>query len=244
MTGIFRKLRKYFLSQGKARQYLAYALGEILLVTIGILIAIQINGLYEDSADRKKEKEYLEAYRADLLNKLVELDRVICKREETIQRMDSLLQWSQRKQIEIPIDTIESHIVTIGFYTIFQSSDGTIEDILASGDVNIIQDDRLRQSIVSWESNIKFTKEWERLGQDSAQEGMDFMTKHIPLYKNGLNQQFLTEELLNQLMKDTYFLNMVDNQKVISNQLNPLYIEIRNTHWELLEILDKKIEQL
>ena len=241
MTGIFRKLRKYFLSQGKARQYLAYALGEILLVTIGILIAIQINGLYEDSADRKKEKEYLEAYRADLLNNLVELDRVICKREETIQRMDSLLQWSQREQIEIPIDTIEHHIVTIGFYTIFQSSDGTIEDILASGDVKIIQDDRLRQSIVSWESNIKFTREWERLGQDSAQEGMDFMTKHIPIYKSGLNEKFLTEELLNQLMKDTYFLNIVDNQNVISHQLNPLYIKIRDAHWELLGILDDKI---
>ena len=241
MTGIFRKLRKYFLSQGKARQYLAYAFGEILLVTIGILIAIQINGLYEDSADRKKEREYLEAYRTDLLNNLVEIDRVICKREETIQMMDSLLHWSQGEQIETPIDSIERHVVAIGLYTIFQSSDGTIEDILASADVKLIQNDNLRQSIVSWESNLKLTKEWERLGQESATDGMQYLMKNTPLYKNGLNQNFLTEEILNQLMSDTYFLNIVDNQKMISSFLVPFYHQIRDAHWELLGILDDKI---
>ena len=241
MTGLFRKLRKHFLSQGKLRQYLTYAFGEILLVTIGILIAIQINGIYEDNADRKKEKEYLEAYRVDLLNNLVEIDRVICKREETGRTMDSLLHWSQYGYNKLPLDSIEYHIVSIGFYTLFQSSDGTIEDILASADVKIIHDDRLRQSIVSWESNLKLTREWERLGQESATDGIQYLMKNTALYKSGLNQKFMTEELLSHLMRDTYFLNIADNQKTISDRLKPEYIKIRDSQWELLEILDEKI---
>jgi hypothetical protein len=43
MLFIFRKLRKSFFLPGKARTYLAYALGEIVLIVVGILIAVGIS---------------------------------------------------------------------------------------------------------------------------------------------------------------------------------------------------------
>ncbi len=241
MTGLFRKLRKYFLSQGKTRQYLTYGLGEILLVTIGILIAIQINGIYEDNADRKKEKEYLEAYRADLLNNLVELDRVICKSEGTLQSMDSILKWSQIGPPKTVDGMVEGTIIKVGFYTIFSSSDGTIEDILGSADVKIITEDKLRQSIVSWESNLKQVKEWQRLGEGSAQDGMTYLMQHTPLYKNTLNKAFLNKELVDKLLSDQYFLNIADNQGTVAFSLIDYYKEIQANHWTLIEIIDKNL---
>ena len=55
MIPVFRKIRQGLFSSGKFRSYLGYALGEIILVVIGILIALQINNWNEDHKDRLKD---------------------------------------------------------------------------------------------------------------------------------------------------------------------------------------------
>ncbi|TVZ59210.1 hypothetical protein NA63_1737 [Flavobacteriaceae bacterium MAR_2010_105] len=59
MIKFFRKIRRKMLTENKFSKYLLYAIGEILLVVIGILIALQINNWNEWSKDRVKEKEVL-----------------------------------------------------------------------------------------------------------------------------------------------------------------------------------------
>ena len=59
MLAFFRKIRKSIIESGSARKYLLYAIGEILLVVIGILIALQINNWNEWKKDRVREKEIL-----------------------------------------------------------------------------------------------------------------------------------------------------------------------------------------
>ena len=59
MIKFFRKIRQKLLSENKFSKYLIYAIGEIILVVIGILIAIQIN---EWNRDRKLYQEELEGY--------------------------------------------------------------------------------------------------------------------------------------------------------------------------------------
>ncbi len=56
MITFFRRLRQQLLSENKVTRYLFYAIGEILLVVIGILIALQINNWNEWRKDRVKEK--------------------------------------------------------------------------------------------------------------------------------------------------------------------------------------------
>ena len=70
---IFRSVRFHFLSRGKTGKYLKYAIGEIILVVIGILIALQINNWNED---RKKQKELNSIYQEiifDIENDIKEL---------------------------------------------------------------------------------------------------------------------------------------------------------------------------
>ena len=59
MIKFFRKIRQKLLSDGKLSKYLFYAIGEIVLVVIGILIALQINNWNEHQKNREKEKIYL-----------------------------------------------------------------------------------------------------------------------------------------------------------------------------------------
>ena len=53
MISLFRQLRKGFLAEKRVRSYLLYAMGEIVLVVIGILIALQVNTWNEDRHIRK-----------------------------------------------------------------------------------------------------------------------------------------------------------------------------------------------
>ncbi len=60
MINFFRKIRLQLLAQNKVSRYLLYALGEIFLVVIGILIALQINNWNDWRKDRVKEKILLQ----------------------------------------------------------------------------------------------------------------------------------------------------------------------------------------
>ncbi|MCB0541656.1 MAG: hypothetical protein KDE33_29385, partial [Bacteroidetes bacterium] len=59
MIKFFRKIRQNLLSEGKTVKYLKYALGEIILVVIGILIALQFNNWNENRKNDKIEENYL-----------------------------------------------------------------------------------------------------------------------------------------------------------------------------------------
>jgi hypothetical protein len=77
MLTFFRRIRKRLLSDGAASKYLLYAIGEIALVVIGILIALQINNWNEWRKDREKEKAHLEEIAATANTNIVALERII-----------------------------------------------------------------------------------------------------------------------------------------------------------------------
>ncbi len=59
MIKFFRKIRQNLLSEGKTGKYLKYAIGEIILVVIGILIALSLNNWNQKRIDKKNSNEYL-----------------------------------------------------------------------------------------------------------------------------------------------------------------------------------------
>ena len=59
MLTYLRKIRKSMIESQSGKKYLIYAIGEIALVVIGILIALQINKWNEERKDRNLEKEYI-----------------------------------------------------------------------------------------------------------------------------------------------------------------------------------------
>lgn len=66
MIKFFRKIRQKLLSENKFTKYLFYALGEIVLVVIGILIALEINNWNQDKNEQNKIKEYAVSLIQDL----------------------------------------------------------------------------------------------------------------------------------------------------------------------------------
>lgn len=76
MATFFRKIRRALLSEGKTTQYFKYAIGEIVLVVIGILIALQINNWNQANKDKKALKEYLVKVKAHTNEDLKQLEEI------------------------------------------------------------------------------------------------------------------------------------------------------------------------
>ena len=90
MLRFFRNLRQKMLSENKVTRYLAYAVGEIVLVVIGILIALQINTWNEDRKEARLARQYLEGIRDNLTQDLILLDSVMALYANDIQLINSV----------------------------------------------------------------------------------------------------------------------------------------------------------
>ena len=90
MIKFFRKIRQNLLSEGKTGKYFKYAIGEIILVVIGILIALQINNWNEQTKSREFEIFTLKEVKNNLKNDSVQIQRILEKSRFTAKSLQNL----------------------------------------------------------------------------------------------------------------------------------------------------------
>ena len=86
MLPFFRKIRKNMADDNRPLQYARYAVGEVLLVVIGILIALQINNWNEDKKGKEELKQYLSSLKENIKEDIQVLDSLIKRRELIVNR--------------------------------------------------------------------------------------------------------------------------------------------------------------
>jgi hypothetical protein len=101
MIKFFRKIRQKLLSEGKTRKYFKYAIGEIVLVVIGILIAVQINDWNNNRIEKKSDYQLIIALITDLKLKNKELLSDLEFGKLLIKRTDPIVNnWAKNKSID------------------------------------------------------------------------------------------------------------------------------------------------
>ena len=90
MLKFFRTIRKKLIEQDNVRKYLLYAIGEILLVVIGILIALQVNNWNEDRKEQKIADELKLSIISDLTQDIASIDSLQINIQGEIESYDSL----------------------------------------------------------------------------------------------------------------------------------------------------------
>ena len=160
MAKIFRQIRYSHMSDHQTAKYLKYALGEIVLVVLGILIALQINNYNTHREQRKSEQQYLLSLQAEFNNNLNKLDVEMQKNLERRDAANKLLTLFD-KNIS---DTVSNETISKSFFTIFSTepnyepSTGVLMDIISSGNLNLIQNQQLREHLASFESTMRVYK--------------------------------------------------------------------------------------
>ncbi|MFN2373102.1 MAG: hypothetical protein ABR545_04770 [Cyclonatronaceae bacterium] len=163
MLRYFRIIRKKLIEQDNVRKYLLYAVGEILLVVIGILIALQVNTWNQNRLDSAAAANAQIRMLDDLYNELVAMDAVLSY-GNTVRNYASRA-ISVFESGEFP-EGLSSDSFLINLYQASQiqevsQANSTYQELLASGKIELIKDDALRSSIISyytydWSNSIVF----------------------------------------------------------------------------------------
>lgn len=101
MIKFFRKIRKKLLMENNTGKYFKYAIGEIILVVIGILIALQINNWNEQRKERIQEKIFLKRFEVELKTNIENILTAISLNKSRIHRAKFLLRAIDKPQLAV-----------------------------------------------------------------------------------------------------------------------------------------------
>lgn len=147
MIKFFRKIRQNLLAENKFSKYLLYAFGEIILVVVGILIALQINNANEAGKERDKEINSLENLKADLLREIDNNKNFMEYRFEKAKACSDLLNLIEPKtkeDVQLYTDLYE-HVFIWGE---FVPNNNTFKELLSSGNLSLIKNDSIKNRLL------------------------------------------------------------------------------------------------
>jgi hypothetical protein len=98
MIKFFRKIRQRLLTENKFSKYLLYAIGEIILVVIGILIALQINNWNEKRLQKQELKNIYSIVAEDLKNDIIEITKILKSNKDRKPIFDKILDGKMTKK--------------------------------------------------------------------------------------------------------------------------------------------------
>ena len=145
MLKFFRKIRQGLLAESKFSKYMLYATGEIVLVVIGILIALQINNWNDARKLENRELVLLEELKLNLETNQVNLERDIAVQIEGALHMDSLLYHLDH---QLPYDPSFSRHIQHGDFAPDVILTSSAFETLKSSGLELIRSDALRRQII------------------------------------------------------------------------------------------------
>ena len=145
------------MSENKTSKYLKYAIGEIILVVIGILIALQINNWNEKQKDIEKEQQILLSLREEFKQNIKELEFDHALNEGSLNAIVALMNFDHTNAFNTK--TIDSLVGQMNNYATFDARLGVMNDITSSGNLELIRDAKLKYALNQWTGELNDYKE-------------------------------------------------------------------------------------
>jgi hypothetical protein len=204
MIKFFRHIRQSLLMENKTGKptlptgrYLKYAIGEIVLVVIGILIALQINNWNEQRKDRTKEHILLKQLHEDYQADLVQLEEKMATREKMIASGVALLEAFDDPN-GANRDSVIKDISILGNDPTF---DPIQNDLNSSENLRLIRNVKLSRLLSNWSSDVVAVKEIEDVWTKIVYNQFDLTTSELGIGR----------DLSNSFMNNTDHLWLLDN---------------------------------
>jgi hypothetical protein len=173
MLNFFRKIRYNLMSANKTGKYLKYAIGEIVLVMIGILFALQVNNWNEKRILKSEEQKMLLSLRSELEDNVIKFDSVYLIHIEKDSVIRRLIDMDPRIE---NFNSQDSLVNKADWCWTFNPSRGIYNSIINSGKIELIRDNNLKNKIAKLSDVIDDYLEEENFAQA-------YNSKHIePLF--------------------------------------------------------------
>ncbi|MFC3879820.1 DUF6090 family protein [Algoriphagus namhaensis] len=179
MISFFRKIRQKLLQQNRVTRYLIYALGEILLVVIGILIALQVNNWNEERKQKKQKGILLESLKTEFeenQNRLNTLLSFIAQREDYARSLLKLLEG-----LPSQVDSVETvfALERAGFVHYFNPTLPTYEEMKSSGTLSLIENKDLKRRMAEYQTFLEYSFRIEDGNKEPIQQYSERILKYM-----------------------------------------------------------------
>ena len=232
MIQFFRNVRKKLLAESKTRKYISYAFGEIILVMIGILLALQVNEWNNGRLDIKKEQIILENLKVDFENNIHNLDETYASFMEAYNASVNLLEIIKddseidSREVEHLMDLIINKTKSYDLIT------GSINEIFNTGSLHLLRDPVLRKEISNWSFYFTDTEDDMVIYKDNLFElFIPFLMDKVKLRNMDTPSFFEKDIEFQSISKSSYDLdykktirNVEFENQVYNNTLNYMYV--------------------
>lgn len=166
MLRFFRRIRQNLLAEKKFTKYLFYALGEIILVVIGILIALAINNANQNRLTEKNEVTYLMGLKEEFQTSKLKLKELVAVNQDNYNGAKQILAYTGDPSVA-PSEEEFSKVLYSTFSTdiAFNPNNSLLQEIINSGNLKNLSNPKLRIQLTNWISTIEdIRRQEEELG--------------------------------------------------------------------------------
>lgn len=166
MVKIFRKIRQQVIEENRFSKYLLYALGEIILVVVGILIALAINNGNQDRITERNEQTYLHGLSEEFQTSKMKLKNLIVVNQHNYNGAKKILEHISNKEAP-PTEAAFSELMyhTFSDDIAFNPNNSLLQEMINSGNLKNLRNTELRKQLTNWISTMEdITKQEAELG--------------------------------------------------------------------------------
>lgn len=260
MIRIFRNIRQKLAAENKVMSYMRYAIGEIILVVIGILIALQINNWNGERKERDLESKYYFRLLEDIIQDKEQISNLSGLAKERLKASNQAVRLLLKDKVNKLDVGSQIHLAIKAIYSDFKPNNSAFEDLKSGANLNIIKDKTIIKALNHYFNKVE---ELKSIIMVNGKYAVDILFAHNDNFANGLNQSsMLSGRFLTGMEKNVYDAIPIDKDELLSGKMKTrllnesleyisvntrqlgLYNDIMNEIDVLKELLEAKCETI
>lgn len=239
MISLFRKIRKSLLEKNKVTRYLIYALGEILLVVIGIFIALQLNISNEKNKEDKEATKFITRLLEEVTTNIGHVKSQIDIEDIQIESSRGILAMFNKAENQRSSSELDSLVFNVLAANSVEFNTGTLVEGQNTGKIAIINSDELRLRLYNLPSVLETVRRREAVSsQDVNEQFATFLYEHYN-YRNMDN--YYSREKGN--IGDTHFKDynnlVLFESQMFENLIDNRFYNNKSQKMDLQKLLDE-----
>jgi hypothetical protein len=249
MIKLFNKIRKQLLDENKTGRYLKYAIGEIILVMIGILLALQVNNWNNNRHLKNEELKVLKSLHLEFKENLTNFDSAYKFHLNRKNAIETMMVSNPR---ELSLDSLRDLNRSIGNNYTFDPFQGIYNSVINSGKIELVSNDSLKLKIARFQDLVNDYKEEETNTMVFAQNNLyPFQLDNTKISYNifyNITESSKEEQMeLRQSLIQIFESNKYENLLVyIYSYMSGIFIEgpiLREEMVSIINLLESDIEK-
>jgi hypothetical protein len=228
------------MNQNNKGKYLKYAIGEIALVMIGILLALQVNNWNEVRKENILEQVFLQKLRSNLQEDILLYQEVIVDAEEFEEGLDSALIMMQNYE-DFNKDDLQKYLQVLMYSSRFITNQTAFNNLSSIGKINVIDNDSITEGLFLYYRRAQIIKE-------SVQSGIDNYNR------NTFGPEILSFDYINtppgfqgktikEYAEYPLFMNGIAIKKTMFQLLKRNYLEQIEKAEDIIELINLEIKE-